>query len=50
MCDQFFDDFRTNPTASSYNTSVVKIYNARSSVMRIQNKNNFLYLKNALSY
>jgi hypothetical protein len=34
----------------SYNASVVKIYNATSSLVRFQNKNIFYSLKNALVY
>jgi hypothetical protein len=34
--------------AASYNASVVKIYNATSSLLRFEIKNIFLYLKNPL--
>jgi hypothetical protein len=40
----------TNPTTMSYNASVVKIYNATSSLVRLKNKNIFIYFKNALAY
>jgi hypothetical protein len=41
-----FDALRpgANPTTSSYNASVVKIYNATSSLVRFQNQNYFLVL------
>jgi hypothetical protein len=32
-----------NPTIASYNTSVVKIYNATSSLVRLGNQNFYLY-------
>jgi hypothetical protein len=34
---------------TSYNTNVVKIYNATNSLARFENKNIFFYLKNALA-
>jgi hypothetical protein len=34
----------------SYNTSAVNFYNARSSLVRFENKNIFFYLENALAY
>jgi hypothetical protein len=39
-----------NPTTSSYNASVVKIYNATSSLLRFEIKNILSTLKNALAY
>jgi hypothetical protein len=39
-----------NPTTVSYNASVVKIYNATSSLVRFENKIVFIYVrKNALA-
>jgi hypothetical protein len=33
-----------NPTIVSYNASAVKVYNAKSSLVRFENKNIFFYL------
>jgi hypothetical protein len=39
-------DPRVNPPTSSYNVSVVKIYNANSSLLRFEiNKNIFFYFE-----
>jgi hypothetical protein len=35
---------------SSYNASVVKVYNATSSLLSFEIKNNFFYFENALAY
>jgi hypothetical protein len=37
-----------NPTIASYNTSVVKIYNATSCSVRFENKNIFFYFEKTL--
>jgi hypothetical protein len=37
-----------NPTTVSYNASVVKIYNATSSLVRFENKNIFFYFEKTL--
>jgi hypothetical protein len=34
-----------NPTIAIYNASAVKIYNAKSSLLRFENGNIFFYLK-----
>jgi hypothetical protein len=39
-----------NSTIVSYNASAVKIYNARSSLVRFGNKNIFFAMQNALAY
>jgi hypothetical protein len=37
-------DTGANPTIVSYNASVVEAYNATSSLVRFENKNNFTYI------
>jgi hypothetical protein len=37
-----------NPTITSYNASAAKSYNAKSSLVRFENKNIFLYFEKTL--
>jgi hypothetical protein len=37
-----------NPKIMSYNASTVKIYNAKSSLVRVENKNIFFYFEKTL--
>jgi hypothetical protein len=39
-----------NPTNASYNASVMKIYHAKSGLVRFENKNILFFFKNALAY
>jgi hypothetical protein len=39
-----------NPVIASYNASAVKNYDARSSLVRFENKNILCYYKNALAF
>jgi hypothetical protein len=43
-----FDLSGANPTIASYNASVVKTYNAMSSLVRFENKNDFFYFEKTL--
>jgi hypothetical protein len=42
--------FGANPTIASYTANTVKMYNAKSSPVRFENKYFLLLLKNALAY
>jgi hypothetical protein len=39
-----------NPTITSYSASVVKINNAKGSLVRLENRIIFFYFENALAY